>query len=44
MGKIFFNILATFAEFEVDLLRIPRLRRRGIGRLRGDGDPAVESC
>jgi len=44
MGKIFHSILAIFAEFEVDLLRIPRLRRRGIGRLRGDGDPAVESC
>jgi DNA invertase Pin-like site-specific DNA recombinase len=26
MGKMFFNILATFAEFEVDL---PRLRTRG---------------
>jgi DNA invertase Pin-like site-specific DNA recombinase len=22
MGKMFFNILATFAEFEVDLLRM----------------------
>ena len=22
MGKMFFNILATFAEFEVDLLRL----------------------
>ena len=34
MGKMFFNILATFAEFEVDLLRLrtregmPSLARR----------------
>jgi hypothetical protein len=39
MGKIFFNILATFAEFEVDLLRM-RTREgmavaRAKGRLRG---------
>ncbi|MGW4094788.1 helix-turn-helix domain-containing protein [Nocardia sp. NPDC004750] len=39
MGKMFFNILATFAEFEVDLLR--RRTREGMavarakGRLRG---------
>ena len=40
MGKMFFNILATFAEFEVDLLRI-RTREgmavaRAKGRLRGN--------
>ena len=39
MGKLFFNILATFAEFEVDLLRA-RTREgmaiaRSKGRLRG---------
>ena len=39
MGKMFFNILATFAEFESDLIRL-RTREgmavaRGKGRLRG---------
>jgi DNA invertase Pin-like site-specific DNA recombinase len=39
MGKMFFNILATFAEFEVDLLR-PRTREgmaiaKAKGKLRG---------
>ncbi len=39
MGKMFFNILATFAEFQVDLLRL-RTREgmavaRANGRLRG---------
>ena len=39
MGKMFFNILATFAEFEVDLLRM-RTREgmaaaRAKGKLRG---------
>ena len=39
MGKMFFNILATFAEFEVDLLRL-RTREgmaiaKGRGRLEG---------
>ena len=39
MGKMFFNILATFAEFEVDLLRL-RMREgmavaRAKGRLKG---------
>ena len=39
MGKMFFNILASFAEFEVDLLRM-RTREgmaiaRGKGKLRG---------
>jgi DNA invertase Pin-like site-specific DNA recombinase len=39
MGKMFFNILATFAEFEVDLLRL-RTREgmaiaKGRGRLKG---------
>ncbi len=39
MGKMFFNILATFAEFEADLIRL-RTREgmkiaRAKGRLRG---------
>ncbi len=41
MGEMFFNILATFAEFEVDLLRM-RTREgmavaRAKGRLKGRG-------
>ena len=39
MGKMFFNILATFAEFEVDLLRMRTREEMAIaranGRLRG---------
>ena len=35
MGKIFFNILATFAEFEVDLLRMRT--REGMAVARGKG-------
>ena len=39
MGKMFFNILATFAEFEADLIRM-RTREgmaiaRAMGKLRG---------
>ena len=34
MGKCFFNILATFAEFEVDLLR---MRTRGMAIARANG-------
>jgi DNA invertase Pin-like site-specific DNA recombinase len=29
MGKLFFNILATFAEFEVDLIRMRTRERNG---------------
>jgi DNA invertase Pin-like site-specific DNA recombinase len=29
IGKMFFNILATFAEFEVDLIRMRTRRRHG---------------
>jgi hypothetical protein len=32
MGKMFFNILATFAEFEVDLLRMRTLDHRDLRR------------
>jgi DNA invertase Pin-like site-specific DNA recombinase len=35
MGKMFFNILATFAEFEVDLLRMRT--REGMAIARGNG-------
>jgi DNA invertase Pin-like site-specific DNA recombinase len=35
MGKMFFNILATFAEFEVDLLRMRTREGMAIARARG---------
>jgi DNA invertase Pin-like site-specific DNA recombinase len=35
MGKMFFNILATFAEFEVDLLRMRTREGMAIARVRG---------
>jgi DNA invertase Pin-like site-specific DNA recombinase len=35
MGKMFFNILATFAEFEVDLLRLPTREGMAIARAKG---------
>jgi DNA invertase Pin-like site-specific DNA recombinase len=35
MGKMFFNILATFAEFEVDLLRMRTKEGMAIARARG---------
>jgi DNA invertase Pin-like site-specific DNA recombinase len=38
MGKMFFNILATFAEFEVDLVDLLRLRtREGMAIARANG-------
>jgi DNA invertase Pin-like site-specific DNA recombinase len=48
MGKMFFNILATFAEFEVDLLRM-RTREgmavaRAKGRLKGPATEAVDQA
>jgi hypothetical protein len=43
MGKMFFNILATFAEFEADLLRLRRLHhhrpRRTVHSVPTDGLP-----
>lgn len=47
MGKMFFNILATFAEFEVDLLGM-RTREgmavaRATGRLRGRQQPKLSA-
>jgi DNA invertase Pin-like site-specific DNA recombinase len=35
MGKCFFNILATFAEFEVDLLRMRTREGMAIARANG---------
>jgi DNA invertase Pin-like site-specific DNA recombinase len=35
MGKMFFNILATFAEFEVDLLRLRTREGMAIGKAKG---------
>ena len=35
MGKLFFNILATFAEFEADLIRIRTREGMAIARARG---------
>ena len=35
MGKMFFNILATFAEFEVDLLRMRTREGMAIAKAKG---------
>ena len=35
MGKMFFNILATFAEFEADLIRMRTRERMAIARAKG---------
>jgi DNA invertase Pin-like site-specific DNA recombinase len=35
MGKMFFNILATFAEFEVDLLRMCTRKGMAVARAKG---------
>jgi DNA invertase Pin-like site-specific DNA recombinase len=35
IGKMFFNILATFAGFEVDLLRMPTREGMAVARARG---------
>jgi hypothetical protein len=36
MGKMFFNILATFAEFEVDLLRLRTREGMAIAKSKGN--------
>ena len=36
MGKLFFNILATFAEFEADLIRMRTREGMAIAPARGD--------
>ena len=35
MGKMFFNILATFAEFEVDLLKLRTREGMAVARSKG---------
>ena len=35
MGKLFFNILATFAEFEADLIRMRTRKGMAIARTKG---------
>lgn len=35
MGKMFFNILATFAQFELDLLRMRTRESMAIARAKG---------
>ena len=35
MGKVFFNILATFAEFQADLIRMRTREGRSIARAKG---------
>ena len=35
MGRIFFNILATFAEFEADLIRLRAREGMAVARARG---------
>ena len=35
MGKMFFNILATFAEFEADLIRMRAREGMAIARAKG---------
>ena len=35
MGKMFFNILATFAEFEVDILRMRNREGMAVARAKG---------
>jgi DNA invertase Pin-like site-specific DNA recombinase len=35
MGKMFFNILATFAEFEADLIKLRTRERMAIARAKG---------
>ena len=44
MGKMFFNILATFAEFEVDLLRMRTREGMAIARAKGKLKAGRPSC
>ena len=43
MGKCFFNILATFAEFEVDLLRMRTREGMAIARAKGNSRASLRS-
>ena len=44
MGKMFFNILATFAEFEADLLRMRTREGMAVARARGKLRANNPSC
>ena len=44
MGKMFFNILATFAEFEADLIRMRTREGMAIARARGNCAASSPNC
>ena len=44
MGKMFFNILATFAEFETDLIRMRTREGMAIARPRGNCAASSPNC
>ena len=44
MGKIFFNILATFAEFEVDLLRMRTRKDMAVARAKASCAASSRNC
>ena len=44
MGKMFFNILATFAEFEADLIRLRTREGMAIARARGNCAASSPNC
>ena len=44
MGKLFFNILATFAEFETDLIRMRTRKGMAIARARGNCAASSPNC
>ena len=44
MGKMFFNILATSAEFEADLIRMRTREGMAIARARGDCTASSPNC
>jgi DNA invertase Pin-like site-specific DNA recombinase len=44
MGKMFFNVLATFAEFEGDLIRLRTREEMAIARAKGKLRGSSRSC
>src|SRR3954467_9060569 len=44
MGKMFFNILATFAEFEADLIRLRTREGMAVARARASSRASSPSC
>jgi DNA invertase Pin-like site-specific DNA recombinase len=44
MGKVFFNILATFAEFEVDLLKLRTREGMAVAGPRASSRASHRSC